>query len=156
MTVKELIAQLQMIENKDAEVINNTFKAFDKFLKDYQNEEGYSFCETVGLCTNVFDEISDNSSDEFSYSKLEEIKEKLFNSWEHFTGCYSYPVPFRLDKVQDKDILGCVVKRISSKPSEVAYNAQLDLYDKTNDYGLLRRDLYQHIKDNIFNVIVEI
>lgn len=145
-----------IISEQDTLVINNTFKAFDNFLKDYQNEEGYNFSENIGLCTNAFDLIYDNVSSTLLFSKLEEIKEKLFNSWEYFTGRYSYPVPFRLDKVQDKDILGCVVKRISSEPSEVAYNAQYDLYDPTNDYGLLRRDLYQHIKDNIFNVIAEI
>lgn len=145
-----------LISEQDTLVINNAFKAFDKFLKDYESPHGYGFCENVGLCTNVFDLIYDNVSSTLLFSKLEEIIEKLFNSWEYFTGCYSYPVPFRLDKVQDKDILGCVVKRISSEPSEVALYAQHDLYDPTNDYGLLRRDLYQHIKDNIFNVIAEI
>lgn len=145
-----------IISEQDTLVINQVFKNFDKFLKDHQNEEDHNFSENVGLCTNVFDLIYDNVSSTLLFSKLEEIKEKLFNSWEYFTGCYSYPVPFRLDKVQDKDILGCVVKRISSEPSEVAYNAQRNLYDPTNDYGLLRRDLYQHIKDNIFNVIAEI
>lgn len=145
-----------IISDEDVLAINNVFKAFDKFLKDYESPHGYSFCENVGLCTNVFDLIYDNVSSTLLYSKLDEIQKTLFNSWEYFTGCNSYPVPFRIDEVQDGLILGCVLERISSEPQDVAYNAQHDLYDKTNDYGLLRRDLYQHIKDNIFNVISEI
>lgn len=144
------------ISDEDTLTINNAFKAFDKFLKDYQNEEGYLFTESFGLCTNIFDMLEDDIINQDLANNVYYIAHKLFESWEHFTGSLSYPVPFRLDKVQDKYVLrvalGFTIRHVYS----VAYDTQYNKYDKTTDYGLLRRDLYQHIKDNIFNVIAEI
>lgn len=145
-----------LISEQDTLVINQVFKDFDKFLEDYQDQEDYEFHWSVGLCSNVFDTLEERLTNHKLVFNLCEIAYKLFESWEHYTGSRSYPVPFITDKDQDAFVLDCVMRRISSDPYDAAYNAQRNLYDPTNDYGLLRRDLYQHIKDNIFNVIAEI
>lgn len=145
-----------LISEQDTLVINQIFKDFDKFLKDYEYNPCSQFSLGVGLCCNIFDTMEEESTNHKLVLNLCEIAYKLFESWEHFTGCVNYPVPFRINKEQDAFVSGCVMRRISSDPHDAAYNAQSNLYDPTNDYGLLRRDLYQHIKDNIFNVIAEI
>lgn len=144
-----------IISEQDTLVINQVFKDFDRFLKTGK-QDNYNFTNCHGLCSNIFDTIEDELTNHELSLNLCEISYKLFKSWEHFTGCYSYPIPFRLELNQDEDTLVKVLKSDEITYEEVAYSAAYDLYDIETDYGLLRRDLYQHIKDNIFNVIAEI
>lgn len=144
------------ITEQDTLAINQVFKDFDKFIKDGTSQRGY-FSKTFGLCHNLFDLIEDNITNEDVRGKTEDISRSLFRSWEHFSGCDSYPVPFREDQEQCMLIHEIVNMRYRTvTPHDVAYTYSSNLYDKATDYGRLRLDLYQHIKDNIFNVIAEI
>lgn len=140
------------ISNKDVIMINQVFKDFEKFLKT-----GYGdyFYIDRGLCHNVFDLIYDNTSDADLYCAITHLKVELFESWEYFSGDPSYPVPFRHDQPQDEEILRLAKEFLVFSARSVYYNTD-NMYDKTTDYGKLRLDLYQHIKDNIFDVIGEL
>lgn len=144
------------ITEQDTLITNQVFKDFDKFIKDGTSQRGY-FSEVFGLCHNVFALIEDNITDQEVREKTEDISRSLFRSWEHFSGCYSYPVPFREDQEQCMLIREIVDMRCRTvTPHEAAYDCSVNLYDKATDYGRLRLDLYQHIKNNIFDVINEL
>lgn len=141
------------ITEQDTLTINQVFKDFDKFIKDGTNQHSY-FLESVGLCHNLFDLIEDNIENTEIRGNIYSISKSLFMSWEHFSGCDAYPVPFREDQEQ------CMLHRKSVDmrcftitTHDAAYSYSGNLYDKTTDYGRLRLDLYQHVKDNIFDVI---
>ncbi|QEP53313.1 hypothetical protein BS46_gp131 [Acinetobacter phage BS46] len=144
------------ITEQDILMINQVFKDFEKFLKDGTSQLGY-FSKTFGLCHNLFDLIEDNITNKDVRGKTEDISRSLFRSWGHFSGSYSYPVPFREDQEQCMLIREIVdIRHPTVTPQEVAYDYSVNLYDMTTDYGRLRLDLYQHIKDNIFDVINEL
>lgn len=144
------------ITEQDTLAINQVFKDFDKFIKDGTSQRGY-FSKAFGLCHNLFDLIEDNIENDEICGNIYSISKSLFMSWENFSGCYSYPVPFREDQEQCMLIREIVdMRHPIVTPHDAAYNYSGNLYDKTTDYGRLRLDLYQHIKDNIFDVINEL
>ena len=140
------------ISNKDVIMINKVFKDFEVFLKTGEADRDDCFDLGKGLCHNIFDLFYDNSEDIEFYINIDNIRDKLWKSWKYFTGTLVYPVPFRLDEQQDREILQIVEESIHEEYSEAYYYSD-NLYDKNTDYGRLRLDLYQHIKDNIFDVI---
>lgn len=140
------------ITEQDILMINQVFKDFEKFLK---TGDGDYFCIDRGLCHNVFDLIYDNTSNADLYFAITYIKVELFESWEYFSGYPSYPIPFRQDQPQDEEILRLAKEGLAFSARSVYYNTD-NMYDKNTDYGKLRLDLYQHIKDNIFDVINEL
>lgn len=144
------------ITEQDTIAINQVFKDFDKFIKDGTSQLGY-FSKTFGLCHNLFDLIEDTIRNDDICGNTKNISRSLFRSWEHFSGYDSYPVPFREDQEQSMLIREIVdIRHPTATPHEAAYDYSVNLYDKTTDYGRLRLDLYQHIKDNIFDVINEL
>lgn len=144
------------ITEQDTLMINEVFKDFESFLKN-QDEDHVYFCASAGLCHNIFDFIEDKLENFELYLKINDIQHGLFKSWRYFSGSTTYPVPFRKSETQDNLVRYEVDIRDSHITDEdAAYGAQYNLYDKNTDYGRLRLDLYQHIKDNIFDVISDL
>lgn len=140
------------ISNKDGIMINKVFKDFEKFLKTGEPDRDNYFRIDYGLCHNIFDLIYNNTDDADLYCLIHHIKTKLFESWEYFSGNPSYPIPFRNEKPQSEEILQFIEEGVGLS-ARGAYQNSDNKYDKTTGYGQLRLDLYQHIKDNIFDVI---
>lgn len=141
------------ITEQDILMINQVFKDFEKFLK---TGDGDYFYIDRGLCHNIFDLIYDNTGNIDVWISIDEAKDKLFNSWKYFSGNLGYPVPFRQEYKQDESIISVINDNFDRFSERTVYLRTNNMYDKNTDYGKLRLDLYQHIKDNIFDVINEL
>lgn len=144
------------ITEQDASMINEVFKDFKKFLKTGEADRGDYFDLCRGLCHNIFDLFYENSNDLNFYRNIDRIRDKIFKSWQYFSGTLIYPIPFRTNEEQDEEILDIIMNDWHHQKDGEAYCHTKNQYDKNTDYGRLRLDLYQHIKDNLFDVISEL
>ena len=79
----------------------------------------------LGICTNVV-----YNSMDILYEDVREIfKELRIDQWEHFSGCYEFPIPSTNKKLSNEDL----------------YEATENLWDRRTKYGRLRWDLLDYL-----------
>lgn len=79
-----------------------------------------------GICNN---EILLQSN---HWNTFNRMKDRAFDSWEHFSGCYSYPVP-------------SPNKRLESDLYYSFAACRDTMWSKYSKYGRMRRDLLEHL-----------